>query len=227
MSENPVKVRCICVDTLTKIQEISYMTDQKMITQAKWKDYAQEVYAFIDELQNLGFEIILVLGPPGTGKSTGLKTLAPKTCIWYNADKKNPVWKGGKDVFGTKINPKPNYHVVPKTYGEILNHVKSAMKAGAFEERRFAFLTGHLETYKMGDETHVRMKTLGSLLNKMQVEANMETVLYSKVERDSGETEYLFETRNNGFNTCRSPEGAFEDKIPNDYQMIIDKLLEY
>jgi hypothetical protein len=224
MSE-AVKIRSICVDTLTQIQENEYMTDSKKPGHDKWKDYAIGIHRFAIDLQDLGFEIILVLGPPGTGKSTGLRTLPSKTNIWFNCDNKNPVWTGGKLEYGKKNNPIGPYHVIPKTYSDIINHIKLGLEKGMFEEERFAILTGHLENYKEGNEQRVRLKTLGSLTNKMQIEGKFETVLYAKVEVEGGETKYLLETQNNGFNTARSPQDVFEGKIDNDYNLVIEKLL--
>src|SRR5690606_7810255 len=101
------------------------------------------------------------------------------------------------------------------------------LERGMFEEDRFAFITGHTENFKEGSETRVRLKTLGNLNNKMQLEGKLETVLYSVVEMEAGSPVYLLETQNNGYNTARSPMNLFEGKIPNDYNMIIEKLLNY
>ena len=88
--------------------------------------------------------------------------------------------------------------------------------------------TEHTENFKEGAEQRVRLKTLGQLTNKMQIEGKMETVLYSTVEKEAnGELSYLLETQNNGYNTARSPQGAFEGKIPNDYKFIVETLLNY
>ena len=186
------------------------------------------MHSFIIALQDQGFEIILIIGPPGTGKSSGMATLDPNTNIWFNTDNKNPVWKGGKDEYGKKTNPRPNYHIIPQSYEDILEHVQGALEAGMFEEERYAILTGHTENFKEGAEQRVRLKTLGQLTNKMQIEGKMETVLYSTVEKEAnGELSYLLETQNNGYNTARSPQEAFEGKIPNDYKFIVETLLNY
>jgi len=95
-----------------------------------------------------------------------------------------------------------------------------------FEEERFAFLTGHIENFKEGNDQRMRLKTLGQLNNKMQLEGKLETVLYSVVEKEGSDINYILETQNNGFNTARSPMGLFEGKIPNDYGFIIEKLLQ-
>lgn len=221
------KISTICVDTLTQIQENQYMLDKKKPGHDKWKDYSQDIFRFITDLQTLGFEIILIVGPPGVGKSTGMRDLPTKTNIWYNADNKNPVWVGGRAEYGKKTAPIEPYHVIPNSYAEILDHIKEGLSRGMFEEDRYAILTGHTETYKEGAETRIRLKTLGNLANKMQVEGKLEAVFYANVEKDENELNYILETQNNGFNTARSPMGLFEGKIVNDYNFIIEKLKSY
>lgn len=226
MSET--KIRTICVDTLTGIQSEMYMTDSKKPGHDKWTDYGKGIWQLISELQARGFEIILVLGEPGTGKSTGMRTLPPKTNIWFNADNKNPVWVGGKTEYGKKANPTMPYHMIPKTYKEVIDHVDEVMKRGMFEEERYAILTGHTETYKStSGEMKERLKVLGNLSTKMQLEGRLETVLYSNVVKEGQETKYVLETENSGSNTARSPMSAFEPIIENDYNEIIQKLLNY
>jgi len=220
------KIRTITIDTLTQIQENEYMYDKSRPGMDKWKDYSVSLYTFMSELQRMGFELILVLGPPGTGKSSGMRTLPSKTNIWYNIDNKNPVWIGGKEEYGKKNSPIAPYHIIPYTYADIINHLKGGLEKGMFEEERFAFLTGHIENFKEGNDQRMRLKTLGQLNNKMQLEGKLETVLYSVVEKEGSDINYILETQNNGFNTARSPMGLFEGKIPNDYGFIIEKLLQ-
>jgi len=156
-----------------------------------------------------------------------MRTLPSKTNMWFNADNKNPVWKGGKQEYGTKFKPTAPYHFVPKTYDSIIQNIDAAIKHNMFTEEKYAIITGHTEVFKEGNDTRIRLKTLGQLTNKMQIEGKLETVLYSCVEMDNGTPNYLLETQNNGYNTARSPEGMLEGKIPNDYNLIIQKLKEY
>lgn len=223
----PLKVRSICIDTLTAIQNEEYMRDKKKAGHDKWKDYGQDIYTFNADLQALGFELILVLGEPGTGKSSGMRTLDHNTNIWYNTDKKNPTWIGGVEEYGRKVKPRAPFHVLPSTYTEIIQHIQAGLERGMFEEERFAFISGHTETYKVGNDTKERLKILGTMGTKMQLEGKMESVFYSRVEKEGSETKFFLETQNSGFNTARSPQGMFEGKIENDYKMILDKLLDY
>lgn len=221
------KIRTICVDTLTGIQQEEYMESKKKPGHDEWADFGKDIYTFMSDLQTLGFEIVLILGEPGTGKSSGMRTLPHNTNIWYNADNKNPVWEGGKEEYGKKIKPRTPYHLIPKSYKEIINDIKEGIKAGMFEDERYAFITGHTETYKVGNDTKERLKTLGKMATKMQLEGKMETVLYSRVELEAGKPVFILETQNNGSNTARSHQNMFEGKISNDYNFIVQKLLSY
>ncbi len=225
--EEKKKIKSICVDTLTGIQTEEYMRDKKKPGHDKWKDYSQDIYTFMGDLQRMGFELILIIGEPGVGKSSGMRTLPHDTNIWYNADNKNPVWEGGKVEYGTKVSPRTPFHVVPTSYTDITAHIKAGIDKGMFEEERYAFLTGHVETFKSGSETMQRLKTLGNMANKMQLEGKLESVFYAKVEKDNNNINYILETQNNGFNTARSPQNLFEPKIENDYKFILDKLINY
>lgn len=224
--EEKVMIKSICVDTLTAIQSNQFMENKKKPGHDGWMDYGQDIYAFMNDIQKLGFEIVLILGEPGTGKSSGMRTLEHNTNIWYNADNKNPVWEGGKEEYGKKNSPKSPYHLIPLSYQQILDHIKFGISKGMFSEDRYAFITGHTETYKVGNETKERLKILGKIGTKMQLEGKMETVLYSRVEVENGKPNFMLETQNSGFNTARSHQNMFEGKIPNDYGMILNKLVK-
>lgn len=58
-------VRSIVVDTLTGIMDELYMTDSVKPTHDIWKDWAQTTWGFCSALQDMGFELILVVGDPG------------------------------------------------------------------------------------------------------------------------------------------------------------------
>ncbi len=223
--EEQVKIRSICIDTLTAIQQNQWMEDRRKPGHDQWMDYGQAIYSFIHNIQILGFEIILILGEPGTGKSSGMRTLPHHTNIWYNADEKNPVWIGGLQEYGRKNSPITPYHNIPRSYAEITNHIVKGIERGMFESDRFAFILGHTETYKKGNDNLERLKTLGKVATKMQIEGKMETVLYSRVEIEEGKPNFILETQNNGFNTARSHQGMFEGKIPNDFGLIVRGLM--
>lgn len=235
------KIKTIVIDTVNAIQNNQYMgmlNRNTMVTRDKWKDFGVEIYAFmVDDLQRLGFEVVLILGYEGSGKSYGLKYLEPGTNIWYNADKKNPTFKniefGGetfkaRDVYGTKVKPTP-YMVIPNSYKEITAHMESIEKQGLFAEERVAFIVGHVEDYKTQDgDMRQRLKTLGSLATKMNIEGAVENCLYTKVSVMGDKVNYKLDTQNSGSNTARSLEGAFDSRyIDNNYQTIYEGITNY
>lgn len=66
------KVRTICIDTLTGIQNEIYMRESKKPGYDQWADYGKDIWLLISDLQDLGFTLILILGEPGTGNNVGI-----------------------------------------------------------------------------------------------------------------------------------------------------------
>lgn len=235
------KIQTVCIDTLNAIQNNQYMSmlDKKtMVTRDKWKDFSVDIYAFIiDDLKRMGFENVLILGHPGTGKSFGIKYLEPGTNIWYNADDKNPTFRNVKfndkefkasKVYGTRMNP-TSYMRIPKTYSDISNHIKALIKKGHFDDFRVAFILGHVEDYKTKDgEVNQRLMLLGNLAKRLNIEGSVENCYYSEVEVIGDDTKFLFNTLNTGTNTGRAKEDLFSSRyIDNNFHTIYKALKEY
>lgn len=235
------KIQTICVDTLNAIQNNQYMgmLDKKtMVTRDKWKDFSVDIYAFmIDDLQRLGFDVVLILGYEGSGKSFGIKFLEPGTNMWYNADNKNPTFKnvifGDKEwsarkVYGTKTNP-TSYMYIPKTFKDITKHIENLKKQGLLAENPVAFLTGHVDNYKAEDgDVRQKLKLLGNLAGKMNIEGSVENCFYTKIDALGDNVEYKLDTTNSGSNTARSLEGAFETRyIDNNFHTIYEAIVNY
>lgn len=225
------KLKSIVVDTLTTLQINENAAEKKKPTFDKWRDYGVDIYNFSIFLLRNGFEVVLILGHEGTGKSYGMKSLEADTNIWYNVDEKNPTWEGGRKEYGTKLNPRKPYHIIPTSYEDIKSHVLNLIAKKAFieDKPKVAFIVGHVQEFKSGVETRLKLKTLGNLATSMQIEGKQETVLFSKVleEVDDEGNRFIFETQNNGYNTARSPENMLPPRIPNNYQMVLDAIYNY
>ena len=54
-------------------------------------------------------------------------------------------------------------------------------------------------------------------------------MLFGKVKKDKdGNIRYVFETSNNGENTCKSPRGMFQSfEIENDLQLVKEAIIAY
>lgn len=234
------KIQTIVVDTLNQIQNNQYMAmldEKKMVTRDKWKDFGVDIYMFMERLKDLGFEVVLVLGKEGTGKSYGIRYLEPGTNIWFNADKKNPTFKSisfGEDhykpreIYGTKREP-TKFMPIPRTYSEIIAYVNEIKKGGMLADAPVAFLVGHLEEYKAPEgEIKERLKTLGALATNMNIEGGVEYCLYSTVIANGDKVEYKFDTMNSGYNSARASEDAFESRyIDNNFHKIYEAIRDY
>ena len=64
---------------------------------------------------------------------------------------------------------------------------------------------------------------------KLTLEGLYTIVLFGKVKKDKdGNIRYVFETHNNGENTCKSPKGMFEaNEIPNDLALVKKAIIDF
>jgi hypothetical protein len=75
-----------------------------------------------------------------------------------------------------------------------------------------------------------KAKTIGKMVDeKLTLEGLFSIVLFAKAKKDKeGSMRYIFETQNNGDNTCKSPKDMFKDfEIPNDLQLVRNAILDY
>jgi hypothetical protein len=76
----------------------------------------------------------------------------------------------------------------------------------------------------------IKAKTIGKMIdNSLTLEGLFAIVLFGKVKKDKdGNIRYVFETVNNGENTCKSPKGMFPTpEIPNDLALVKKAIYEY
>tara|TARA_Y100001938_G_scaffold149132_1_gene234974 strand:+ start:667 stop:1350 length:684 start_codon:yes stop_codon:yes gene_type:complete len=92
------------------------------------------------------------------------------------------------------------------------------------------FLTHSEDSTDINGNRRVKAKTIGKMIdNALTLEGLFSIVLFGKVKKTEDDTlEYVFETKNNGENTCKSPMGMFEDNnIPNDLSYVRDCIVKY
>jgi hypothetical protein len=225
-------IKSITVDTFTGIMKNEVIESWKggAIKQTEWKDFGVAITSFLEELKRRGFTIVGVTGYPGSGKTTGMKGLEPETNIWFNADNKPAPYKGAKDLYGTPSNP-TKFQFVPKDYDQILSVIDKIAAAGQLADEPVAFCLAHIEEFRTAQgETRLRMKTLGNLARKLDLEDNFTMVYYTKVESKSilEKPEFFLRTAPTGFDTCRTLEDLHDAPlIPNDYSLILKALEEY
>ena len=91
------------------------------------------------------------------------------------------------------------------------------------------FLT-HAEEVDVNGVKKLKAKTVGKMIdNSLTLEGLFTIVLFGKIITDENdELQYVFQTKSNGYDTCKSPMGMFEETfIPNDLQIVRDTILTY
>jgi len=92
------------------------------------------------------------------------------------------------------------------------------------------YLTHAEEATDLEGRRKVKAKTIGKLVDdKLTLEGLYSIVLFGKVKKDKdGNMRYVFETQNNGENTCKSPRGMFPTfEVANSLQLVRDAIQEY
>lgn len=85
------------------------------------------------------------------------------------------------------------------------------------------FLTHAEESTDLEGKRKFKAKTIGKMVDeKLSLEGLFSIVLFGKVKKDKdGSIRYVFETQNNGENTCKTPKGMFKDfEITNDLSLV-------
>lgn len=226
---------------------------------------------------------LLILGHPGTGKTSSARALDPKSTFIICPDEKALPFRGWKknyktsydsegklDLANTNLFHTTNANAVkqllklisdnkPETKVVLIDTITSLMISEVMKrmgEKGFdKFNDFALDVYsiiKMIDGlrkdltvivvAHVEenydaegvlrvsfMVPGGKLLKeKIKVDGMFTTVLYTEVEMKDNKPAYYFLTQNNGKNSCKTPEGMFDEmRVPNDLNVILNRIREY
>lgn len=84
-------------------------------------------------------------------------------------------------------------------------------------------------THEDDSGTERKMKTLGRLLDEKLTPEGMATiVLFADVRvHDNGQRTYFFQTQSDGVTNAKSPIGLFPPYVPNDLQLLTQRIREY
>jgi len=226
---------------------------------------------------------VLILGHPGSGKTSSARDLDPKSTFIICPDEKALPFKGWKNNYKTHFGEngkvdlaKTNlYHTTsPQVVKQLLkaiseskpeikvvlidtitslmiSEVMKRMGEKGFEKfNDFAadtysiikmidglradltvIVVAHVEeNYDAEGSLRVSFMVPGGKLlkEKIKVDGMFTTVLYTEVEVKDSKPSYYFLTQNNGKNSCKSPEGMFDEmRIPNDLKYVLKRIQEY
>ena len=98
------------------------------------------------------------------------------------------------------------------------------------EDLMVFYLTHAEEAVDMEGKKKYKAKTIGRMVDeKLTLEGLFSIVLFGKAKKNKdGEIRFIFETQNNGENTCKSPKGMFPTfEIINDLQYVREAIINY
>jgi len=98
------------------------------------------------------------------------------------------------------------------------------------DDLQIYFLTHAEESTDLEGKKRYKAKTIGRMVDeKLTLEGLFSIVLFGKVKKDKdGNIRHVFETQNNGENTCKSPKNMFPSfEIVNDLNYVKKAIIDY
>jgi hypothetical protein len=223
------KFRNVVIDTINQImndQHVALMeAKNRGATYDEWRDFGVDLldlYNYIKSLPNV--VPVQVLGYEGSGKTVGASFLNPDETAYFNIDKKPLTFVGARKMYNLE---KKNYAILTG-YKEVKDNLKAI--SGAAKTPLIVYMLGHIEDYKVkGDILRQRLKVLGKMATKYNIEGALSHTYYTHVDEDKKNTDptrYQLRTVSSN-DTARSPMGMWETEfIPNNLQLITDKIIQ-
>lgn len=230
--EKPRMYRTVVIDTLNSLQNDLYLSHLKgigRVTFDEWKDYAVELLDLYNSIKSKAV-IVQVLGVEGSGKTVGAYYLDPETTLYINADDKPLTFPKPHLMYNEE---RKNIKIPPKGeggYSKVKQWLEVASNRLSSEIPLVVFCLAHIEIYKDNEANRQRMKTVGKMATKLNVEGSVIHSYYSKVDPNmrlpKGER-YKFMVNNSGYNTARSPMDMWKvEEIPNNFNLILHRIYE-
>ena len=197
---------------------------------------------------------VLIMGESGSGKTYSLKNFEPAEISIFSVEKsrlpfqkKLPLMPHAKytDINKVLNNPGKKAYAIDDSQYLLVNEMFDGMTAGVnnfdlykklamnfrnlihdindkLPEDVIVYFLHHTETDK--NTGKISAKTVGKMLSDvLTVEGCFDIVLLATQEG----TDHIFKTRTDGYSTCKSPEGMFDETIPNDLKAVDAKIREY
>jgi len=196
---------------------------------------------------------ILVLGESGSGKTYSLKNFNPKEVGVFSVRKGTLPFPEGKDfniakkatyeiIYKVLKEPKLKCYVVDDSQYLMVNEFFRKANDTGYQKytsigKNFADLLEFV-SYKVpddvivyflhhtqiGNDGKIKAKTVGQMLdNYLTLEGCCDVVLLTQTDGSN----HYFVTQSDGITTAKSPEGMFDNKIPNDLKAVDTRIREY
>ena len=195
---------------------------------------------------------VLIMGESGSGKTYSIKNFDPAEVGIFSVEKNRLPFK--KDGF--KVVKNAGYSVIMKALAKptlkryviddsqclLVNEFFDRAKESGYQKFTDLALNFrnliHYISRELPDDVvvyflhhteldaagKVKAKTIGRMLDeKLTVEGCFDIVLLAQTEG----TEHYFVTQSDGYTSAKSPEGMFDQKIPNDLAAVDAAIREY
>ena len=195
---------------------------------------------------------VLIMGESGSGKTYSIKNFDPAEVGIFSVEKNRLPFK--KDGF--KVVKNAGYNVIMKALAKptlkryviddsqylLVNEFFDRAKESGYQKFTDLALNFrnliHYISRELPDDVvvyflhhteldaagKVKAKTIGRMLDeKLTVEGCFDIVLLAQTEG----TEHYFVTQSDGYTSAKSPEGMFDQKIPNDLAAVDAAIREY
>ena len=142
---------------------------------------------------------------------------------------KDPQWKNlvvddGHYVMATEFMSK----AMEKGYDKFTMMAKNIFEIIILTTKLRSGLKVFFLTHEEDTGTERKMKTLGKLLDdKVTLEGLSSIVLFAEVASDDNKRTYFFSTQSDGYTTAKSPYDMFPTRIPNDLNLVSQRIDEY
>lgn len=194
---------------------------------------------------------VLILGATGSGKTYSIKNFDTEEVGIFSVEKgrlpfkkKFKVAKNAtyQTIFQALNKPNLKSYVIDDSQYLLVNEMFDRAKEtgyGKFTDMALNFrnlihfinqrvpddvIVYFLHHTEQTDTGTIKAKTIGKMLDeKLTVEGCFDVVLLTSVEGQ----EHYFITQSDGYTTAKSPEGMFDQKIPNDLKAVDDAIRLY
>lgn len=194
---------------------------------------------------------VMIMGESGSGKSTSMRNLDPQKVGVFNVAGKplpfrkqfrvlnNATYQG---IYKAFSDPKQKIYIIDDAqYLMAFEELDRAKETGYAKFTDMAlnfsglvryiinklppdvivYFLQHTETTEQGK---TKAKTVGKMIDsKLTLEGLFSIVLMCEASKDG----YSFVTQSDGYTTCKSPMGMFEERIDNDLAMVDATIRDY
>lgn len=216
----------LVLDTINELQDNEYIGNLEKKGKADFQNYIDlnvNVKVITNLLKRYFDEVVLIVGPEGSGKSYGIKSLDPRRTIWLNTDDKPATFKGGRNNYSKK---RRNMIDRIDTYDMLKKNIEVFSKMRDPNVPFVVFMLGHLGVDK--DTGRHKLKTIGKFSEKLNLDGAVTNCFYTNMLAKPDGNLFYLDTQNDGNNSARCLEELFPSRyIPNNFEYIRQQIINY